>query len=61
MFSNVLVGAGGTITFTFTANTNITSPDYAWREFPFAAFNGLQLAAVSLPLPARVRLRLIRC
>src|SRR5260370_11125135 len=43
VFSNVVVGAGGTITFTWTANTSGTSSDYAGQN-SYAAFNGLQLA-----------------
>jgi hypothetical protein len=42
VFSNVLVGAGGTITFSWTANTSVTSSDYAGQN-SYAAFNGLQL------------------
>ena len=42
VFSNVVVGAGGTITFTWTPNTTVTSQDYAGPN-TLAAFNGLQL------------------
>jgi hypothetical protein len=48
VFSNVVVGAGGTITFTWTPNTTVTSPDYAGPN-SLAAFNGLQLVAVVPP------------
>ena len=53
VFSNIAVGAGGTITFTFTPNTDATSPDYAGPNSQ-GAFNGLQLVtAVSAAPGAR--------
>jgi Concanavalin A-like lectin/glucanases superfamily/Immunoglobulin domain len=50
VFSNVVVGAGGTITFTWTPNTNVFSPDYTGANSQ-AAFNGVQLVAVVPPAP----------
>jgi len=45
VFSNIVVGAGGIITFSYTANVNVTSRDY-FGQNSFAAFNGVQLVAV---------------
>jgi hypothetical protein len=50
VFSNVVVGAGGTITIAWTPNPSATSPDYFGANSS-AAFNGLQLAAVVPPSP----------
>jgi hypothetical protein len=50
VFTNILVGAGGTITFSWTPNTHVYSPDYAGADAA-AAFNGLQLVAVVPPSP----------
>ncbi|HEX3800067.1 MAG TPA: immunoglobulin domain-containing protein [Verrucomicrobiae bacterium] len=50
VFSNIVVGGGGTITFTFTANTNATSPDYAGPNSQ-GAFNGLQLVTAVSAAP----------
>jgi beta-mannosidase len=49
-FSNIVVGQGGVITFTYTANTNVVRPsgssDYSGTNNQ-GNFNGLQLADVS--------------
>jgi hypothetical protein len=50
VFSNLLVGAGGTINITWTANTSVTSLDYGGPN-TIGVFNGLQLAAVPSPTP----------
>jgi autotransporter-associated beta strand protein len=50
VFSNILVGAGGIITFSYTANVNVTSPDYFGAN-SFASFNGLQLVQAPPPNP----------
>jgi hypothetical protein len=50
VFSNLVVGAGGIITFSYTANVDVTSKDY-FGQNSFAAFNGVQLVAVVPPAP----------
>ncbi len=46
MFSNLVVGANGKITFTYTANTAVTSAKYTGGNNE-GDFNGLQLVALS--------------